>query len=123
MKKQFSAALKQYRRAETVLISHPHSDQDKVLLELLRSSAFYQKGDLANAKASLKRASVIGAHWADANSRAFFESSLGRIYFDLGDKGKASKFFRSAAQLRKKTQNPEIEPDISLLFMIEPETI
>jgi tetratricopeptide (TPR) repeat protein len=123
MEKQFSVALKQYRRAETVLISHPHSDQDKVLIELLRSSAFYQKGDLANAKASLKRASVIGAHWADANSRAFFESSLGRIYFDLGDKGKASKFFRSAAQLWKKTQNPEIEPDISLLFMIEPETI
>jgi len=32
--------LKQYRRAETVLISHQHAEQDKVLLELLRSSAF-----------------------------------------------------------------------------------
>jgi hypothetical protein len=30
---------------------------------------------------------------------------------------------RSAAQLWKKTQNPEIEPDISLLFTIEPETL
>jgi tetratricopeptide (TPR) repeat protein len=116
-RKRTAAALKQYRLAEAALGPQPSSPRERVQIELIRSSAFYQMGDLTNAQAALQRAFSIGARLTDDfSSQAFLESSLGRVYFGFGKKKEGKRMLKSAASLWKKAGVPELEIDITGLF-------
>ena len=66
-------------------------------------------GDLSNAEAALKRVTALSSQVIDeVRTQAFFESSLGRVYLDLGNKGKAGKLMKSAKRLWQKAGNPEM---------------
>jgi tetratricopeptide (TPR) repeat protein len=120
MQRHFREALKQYRLAEKTLEEHSNIQREQMQIELMRSSAFYQMGDLPNAEAALKRAAALGSPTVhDISTQAFFESSLGRVYFDLGKKETARKFIKSAARLWKSAGNPQMELDFSDLLITE----
>lgn len=117
MRKRTPTALKQYRLAEVALGAVPVSPRERVQIELVRSSAFYQMGDLTNAQAALQRAISVGARLTDDfSSQAFLESSLGRVYFGLGKKREGKRMLKSAVSLWKKAGVPELEMNITGLF-------
>jgi tetratricopeptide (TPR) repeat protein len=116
IQKRYNEALKHYRKAERLLVYLDRKGKEIAQIEMLRSSAFFSKGDLINAEAALKRASNLIAEPSDLRTTAFLESSLGRIYLGLGKKREAKKLFKNAAGLWKKVGMPEYELDATGFF-------
>ncbi|MCW5875618.1 MAG: hypothetical protein KIS85_01930 [Anaerolineales bacterium] len=105
---KFLPALKQYALAAHHLGPQRQTSREAAHLELIRSSAFFQLGDLQNADACLRRAARYAPLSEEAASRAYFESSLGRLALQLGARQDAERYLKSAARLWKKAGKPHI---------------
>ena len=100
------AAFKHYTRAADTFSSDPGREKELAHINLLRSAAFFQLGDLPNAQIALARASRYRTFEGEIVARAYFESSLGRIYLKTNKRHKAAGVLKSAAKLWEETGKP-----------------
>lgn len=110
------AALRQYGLAAHSLANDQGARREFAHIDLLRSSAFFQAGDLANAQAALERATRQVPFQGEIAARAFFESGMGRIYMQTGKSKKAASLFKSAAKLWRRTGKPSMALNASGLI-------
>lgn len=114
-------AFKHYTRAADTLSSDPGREKELAHINLLRSAAFFQLGDLPNAQIALARARRYRTFEEEIVARAYFESSLGRIYLKTNKRHKAAGMLKSAAKLWEETGKPvmALRAD-DLLQIVEP---